>query len=220
MIIHYWFLSVALLLLWFPRQWLRFGRRVISRPHGRHSDRVERDATDKSLHVRDEFAKPRNWVDFLRALAGAVAVSYLCFEREPGAAKTVASQIFAIKCVVFVIAVLVQTIRLEGRFTLVAPVFFLLGLSFGLVGWKAAIFACIGVWTLNRVLPGVGFFLFVFAGLQVCFGLLLSRVPHLLLILAAGLTVLPVLLSAASKRRLVQLNKKSKTIRKVSASRA
>ncbi len=170
-----------------------------------------RDARDVSLKSKKEFSKPRNWVDFLRALAASLAVCYFAFEKIQGEAKIIGTQIFVLQCVVFVIAVLIQTVRFsQGRLTLVAPIFFILGLSFGFIGWKAALFACIAVWVLNRVLPGPGVFLVVFAALEIAFGLLLSGAPLSGVILAVFLAILPILLSGVMKRRLVRLDKPQK----------
>lgn len=211
-IINYWLLPIALVLLWLPRQWLRFGGRVFAEPRRRRVDHDEHDQRDVSLKYREEFTKSRNWIDFLRAIAGSLAISYCCFEN--GAVdKAVDARIFVLQCVVLIAAVLIQTIRHEGRFSLVAPVFFILGLSFGLIGWKGGLFASITIWTLNLVLPSAGVFLFVFAGIEICFGLLLSKVPLRFALLAAALAILPVLLSAVTKHRLVRFSKKTKHVR-------
>lgn len=217
MIIHLWLLPIALVLLWLPRQWFRFGARVFSLPHHRrhhhHSEHgVMHDPADVSLKVREEFLKPRNWIDLFRAIAGSLAVTWCCFENAD-AAKAVDTGVFVLQGVVFVLAVLIQTLRFEGRFSLVAPVFFILGLSFGLIGWKGGLFASITIWTLNLVLPSPGVFLVVFAGIEICFGLLLSRVPLRFALFAAALAILPVVLSAATKRRLVRFSKKTKQVR-------
>ena len=213
-IVNYWLLPVALLVLWVPRQWLRYGGKLISIPQPRRPGRDERDSRDESLKFSAAFAKPRNWVDFLRALGGGLAICYMCFEPAPDAPRAVDTQIFVVQCVILGLAILIQTIRIENRLTLVAPIFFLMGLSFGLVGWKAALFACVAIWTINLVLPSVSVFLVVFGALQLCFGLLFgSRLSLPASILAASLAMAPVLLSGITKRRLVQLNKKSRGAR-------
>ena len=217
MIINFWLLPIALVLLWLPRQWLRFGGKVFSLPHRRrhhhHTEPgSEHDQRDVSLKVREEFLKSRNWIDLFRAIAGSLAVTWCCFENAD-AAKAVDARIFMLQTVVFVLAVLIQTLRFEGRFSLVAPVFFILGLSFGLIGWKGGLFAGITIWTLNLVLPSPGVFLVVFAGVEICFGLLLSRVPLRFALLAAALAILPVFLSAVTKHRLVRFSKKTKHVR-------
>jgi hypothetical protein len=216
-IVNFWLLSIAVLLLWLPRQWLRFGGEFIPLP--KSSRRRKRDNSnprnpgDVSLRFKEEFKKPRNWIDLMRAAAGAVAIEHGCFEKAVGAPKETATQIFVCATAIYVVAVLIQTIRMEGRLTLAAPVFFVLGLSFGIIGGMAALFACIMVWVINLVLPGSSMFLVAFAGLQVCFALLLARLPVRDAALAGGLAVLPVVFSLVTKRRLVQLSKKSKAPR-------
>lgn len=219
MIINLWLLPIALLLLWLPRQWFRFGGKVTalagapknaSGKRRRRSPTEERDKTDVSLKLKDELAKVRNWIDLVRALIGGIALTHVCFSVAPDAAKGVSVQILVIESVILVVAVLIQTIRLENRFSLVAPVFFILGLSIAIIGWKAAVFAIVGVWTLNLVLPSAGVFLFFFAVLEICFGFLLKGAALTSVALAAGLSMLPVIFSAVTKRPLVRLNKKTK----------
>ena len=215
MSVNYWLLPIALVLLWIPRQWLRFGGKVISRPRKPAVDKSDRDLRDVSLKYADEFRQSRNWVDFFRAIAGSLAIAYACFSRMPGAPKTTADEIFTIQAAIFVIAVLIQTIRMEGKFALVAPIFFLLGLSFGIVGWKAAAFACIAVWTVNLVLPGPVSFLLAFGALEACFGLMLPKqASPRTAMLAMALAVIPILFSTVTKRRLVKMNKKTKKVRR------
>jgi hypothetical protein len=221
-IINLWLLPIALLLLWLPRQWFRFGGKVAvfagsggngqSTRRRRRSPTEERDKSDVSLKLKDEVSKVRNWIDLVRALIGGIALTQVCFSVAPDAAKGTSTQLFVIEALILVVAVLIQTIRLENRFSLVAPVFFLLGLSFALIGWKAALFAVVGIWTLNLVLPGAGVFLFFFAALEICFGLLLGA-SLTSVELAASLSILPFFFSAVTKRPLVRLNKKTKSRR-------
>lgn len=191
-------------LLWFPRQWLRAG---LSSPH-RQKKRSRGESHDRGRKPRAEYAKPRNWVDLFRALAGGLAVSYLCFEAIPGSDKSVGTQIFTLQAAILVLAVLIQSVRLgSAGFTLVAPVFFIAGLSFGLIGWEAAAFACFVGLILNQILPGPGSSLFVFACLEIVFGGMLSRAPLKMGILAVALAMIPILLSGMMQRSLVRLNK-------------
>jgi hypothetical protein len=200
--VNYWLLPVAVFLLWFPRQWLRIGSSLPPRPKKR---------TRGELHnrkPRPEYAKPRNWVDLCRALAGGCAVSYLCFEAIPGSAKSVGTQIFTLQAAILVLAVFIQSVRLgSAGFTLVAPVFFIAGLSFGLIGWEAAAFACVVGLILNQILPGPGVSLFVFGCLEIVFWMMLSRAPLKMGVLAVALAMIPVLMSGMMKRSLVRLNK-------------
>ncbi len=208
MTLNPWLLTLALLLLWCPRQWLRFRRKGITSPRFKPSKRTGQESRAVALKFRDELAKPRNWVDFVRALAGAFLIG-LSAKELPDATSGDHLQIVALRWTVLLIAMLIQTARRGGgRFTLVAPVFFILGLSFDLLGWEAALFAFITIWIFSGVLSGQGLFLFVFAALVVGFGLLLSPAPRERVILMAFLAMVPVLLSAMAKRRLVRLNKK------------
>jgi hypothetical protein len=129
-----------------------------------------------------------------------------------GAPKGTADVIFIIQCAIFLIAILIQTTRnFQERVTLVAPIFFIFGLSFGIIGPLPAVFACIAVWVVNLLLPSSGIFLLVFAALEVAFAKFLSsgvNASARTLIMAASLTIMPVLLSAMFNRRLVKLNKK------------
>jgi hypothetical protein len=205
--VNLWLLLVALFLLWFPRQWLSVGEvDSSSRPGSKKRSRNE--TRPRVSPPTAEYAKPRNWVDLFRALAGGLAVSYLCFDARPGVAQSVGVKIFALQSTILVLAVMVQSMRLGAkRFTLVAPVYFIVGLSFGLIGWKAAAFAGVVGLILNQMLPGPGISLFVFGCLEAGFGVMLSRASLKMTILAIALAMLPVLLSGVMKRSLVRLNK-------------
>lgn len=211
MSVDYWILPFALLLLGFPRQWLRLGKKVIrsSAPRNPGQPVLERDAHGSLIRLKSDISKVRNWVDLARAATGAVAVNYACFAVEPGTGKSVEPKIFALKSVLLVIAVLVQSIRIESRVRLVTPLFFILGLSIGLIGLLPALFAFVTVWTFSREIPNAGGFLFAIGSLQIAFGWLLARGPFINLFLSAALAILPFLLSGMLKQPLVWLNKSS-----------
>jgi hypothetical protein len=211
-IVNFWLLPIAVVLLWFPRQWLRLGVKVIPlSPRHAPTDKDLRDARDISLRLRDELVKPRNWIDFSRAVTGSIGICFVCFDVQPDAPRNTGDLIFGIQCVVLLTAVAIQTIRFQHRLTLVAPVFFILGLSFGLLGWQAAVFACVTIWVLNLLIPSPGFFLMVFAALEVLFSRLLAGgVPAKLVLLAAVIATGPVIFSAMTNRRLVKLNRKKR----------
>ena len=212
MIVNYWLLPLALLLLWFPRQWLRLGIKVTGRSSARNLRKpaVERDAQDASLKLKEEFSKVRNWVDLARAATGALAVNFACFSLEPGTEKIWANPLFALKCSLLIVAVVIQASRFNGRLQFSAPIFFILGLSFGLIGLKAALFACVAVWTVSLAIPSPATFLMVFAGFELGFGLLLDLVLLPYILLAVGLAFIPMLLSGMMRRDLVKLKKPSR----------
>ena len=213
-IVHYWLLSFAVVLLWLPRQWLRFGKKVITLPSKKSGAAKNlRDSGDVSMRLREELPNARNWVDFLRAFAGGVGVCVVGFELPSGTPKDTIIYVYVIQCAVLAVAVFIQTARnFQHRITLVAPVFFIFGLSFSLIGWQAALFAFVTVWALNLLLPSAMTFLVVLSLLELAFGRFLSNgAPIKMVFLSAALTIGPVLLSAMMNRQLVKLNKKNRS---------
>lgn len=213
MIINYWLLPIALLLLWFPRSWLRFGQTERT-GHRRKKGQAlasdgERQTGDQSLWMKEEFAKRRNWLDLLRGIAGGVAIYVVAIDPAAEASPELARSVFWIKTAVLVTAVMAQSLRFEGRVTLFPPVFFITGLAFGVLGLKPAAFALITVWALNLVLPSPAAFLAVYAFLAAIYGILLGNDVRAAL-LSAALSLLPVVLSVLLRRRLLQLNKRSR----------
>lgn len=207
MITDYPVLIIALVLLWFPRQLLRLqprARRLASR--ARTGAAVPPQVVrDDSLNPKVEFAKSRNWIDLVRAASGAFAIFHVCFSVEDGGSLAV---VRVLQAFIVLVALHAQLVRVNhGRLTLVAPVFFVIGLSFVLVGWKAALFACLMVWVSSRVLPGPGSFLFALSLLLVAFGLMFRGVSIVLLAFGAFSAIYPVILSSMLKRPLVRVNK-------------
>ncbi len=212
MIINYWLLPLALLLLWFPRQWLRVGPKVLKKGRSRRAGELP-EAEDAGLLWTKEFGKPRNWVDLLRAAIGAFAIAHVCFTRGDGADDSVTIIIPVIVSLLLISAVVIQTVRFESRLAMVAPVFFAIGLGFALIGWKAAFFATVAAWTFNRVLSGAPGFLAILAGLQLLFGFFLGSDGVVPVLISASLTFFPLVLSAVFRRPLVRLNKKNRASR-------
>ena len=211
--IDYPYLAFALVLLWLPRQWLRLvSLRGSSRGRPLRA-RTDREPGDISVRIGEELGKSRNWVDLLRAVAGSIAICrWGTFAVGHDATRATLHLAFALKATVLVLGLLIQTLRFEGRFSLFAPLFYVLGLSFGLIDWKPALFAVISIWAVNLVLPSAAVFLFVFGGLATCFGLSFPGSERNDTLLLTALAMLPVLLSVLSKRRLAQFTKKTKII--------
>ncbi|MBC8040768.1 MAG: hypothetical protein H7Y06_09515 [Opitutaceae bacterium] len=169
---------------------------------------VAHDPRDLSLRWREEFFKLRNGIDLFRAALGGVGLVHVCIELTGPAVRDMGLAVLVTKALVLVIAVALQTVRIEsGRVMLVAPVFFIFGLSFSLIGWMPALFAMIMVWVINRALPTVGMFLFAFAVLQVGFGYVLKHSSLTLVLLSAGLAWMPVLWGTITHRRLERMAK-------------
>lgn len=169
---------------------------------------------DKVVAPQRDCQKPRNWVDFFRAGVAGVAVVDGCFEVAAGAPKSADTRIFILQAALLAIAVLIQSVRFsQGKINVVGPVYFILGLSFGLIGWKAALFACVVGLILHEILPGgPGLFLFAFAALEIGFALMFSPGPRGLIFLAVALATTPIVLSGMLKRSVVRLDKQRNTM--------
>lgn len=201
MSVHYPFLVFALLLLWFPRAWLRHGLRVTPKPPRKvNQAKEERDPHERGVKPLVEATKSRNWVDFLRAAVGAYGVTTVAFT-APGLHGTDIPTLVCQGAIVG-LAVLIQMVRLEGRLSLFAPIFFAQGMTFGVCGGLVGLLAMLGSWALTPVLPGAGAVLFVQGGLTLSLGLLLQRVEPKLLMVLTGAIWLPVLLSVLMRKRL------------------
>ena len=210
-------LLLALLLLWFPRQWLRMGavlfRRRSHSGSGKPGASLEpwniREPGDPSVNFYAEFSKSRNYVDLFRALVGGLCVvgglhiepSVMLAENAPAAT---AKGVIAIKGIILLVGLLIQAMRYEKRrFTFYPPIFFLAGLSVGLCEPYGALFAFILIWAFNPILKSAQGFLTVYAILQVVFGNYFSGLGDKTSIYAGILCFLPVLLSLMAQRPLV-----------------
>jgi hypothetical protein len=212
--IHYPFLIFSLLLLWFPRGWLRHGWRVTPKPARRiNQAKVERDPYERGVKLVTEATKSRNWVDLFRSAVGAYGVTAVAIT-PPAETVLAHTPTVSLQAAILCVAVFIQMVRLEGRFSLFAPIFFVQGIAFGVGGPLVGFLAMIGCWALSPVLPGPGAVLFVQGALALAIGLLLhpKEEPHLLLV-TAGVTWIPVLLSVLFQKRLsASLDKRLKII--------
>lgn len=207
-------LILGIFLLWFPRQWMRFGRVV-----GKHKRRggVEpwrhREPGDPRLSYR-EFTKGRNYFDLLRGAAGALAIvgsrfaEGAIFLADP-TKRALATQVLAVKLAIVVIGLLIQTIRYERRHvSFYAPIFYLAGVSVALCGPWAALFAFLLVWAVNPMFGNAEAFLTVYGILLVGFGILFRDTARLLAIAAFVVCLVPVLLALLLRRPLVVFSRK------------
>ncbi len=223
MSINYFYLILALALLWMPRHWLRGGRRAARKLGLRRRRSYKRDIVriresgDNRVNFAEEFGKPRNYVDFLRAFTGGLlllgnadwAVTS-CFETS-GAMSAVREDlfIFEIQILIIAIGVIRQFVRMEGRVTFYAPLFYFAGLSLSLCGVGAGMSALLLVWTLNAALPipPVGF-LTVYAVFLTLLGLLFQGIDNRYVYATGIMFILPVVISLMARRSLALFNKK------------
>jgi hypothetical protein len=197
----YVLLALALLLLWFPRNWLRLGMRVTPKPPRKYNQsKVERDPHDQSVKPAVEVLKSRNWLDLFRGLVGGVALMSV-IERHTDVADDATIRLACV-LTALILSVISQMIRLEGRLTLFAPIFFLQGLTFGVTGGVVGLIVMCGTWALSPVLPSAGAMLFVQGAVALCLSMLIKTADPVLGMAMAGVTWVPVIVSVLLQKRL------------------
>ena len=210
------FLLLGLLLLWFPRRWMRlgavFGRRK-RKPRREDEPWIRREPGDPRLNFWREFRKPRNYFDFFRGAAGGLAIvggenipSSLPLPEDGGDHSLM---LLLAAMLILLVGLLIQTYRNEnGRMTFFAPIFYLAGLSVCLVGSWGAVFAFALIWALNPLFGNPQAFLAVYGVVVTAFGLVLRDVAIDRTFTALFFAVLPVLLSLMTGRPLLVFSRK------------
>ncbi|MDB6115540.1 MAG: hypothetical protein JWQ62_2485 [Lacunisphaera sp.] len=210
--INWPYLLIAAALLWFPRQWLRTGKTVLRKrrkPDGaleRLAGVGARDPEDRSVQPSREFANFRNYVDLFRALAGGYCLTQFAF---PAAGEGAADTAFIVEALVLLVAVMIQTVRFDGRLSFYAAIFFFMGLNVGASAHYSSLFAFALVLAINPIIPNPRMFLTTYGLLMLPFGILLGTDLRLLAV-GAGLVLLPPLLSLLTKRPVVIFSRKAK----------
>jgi hypothetical protein len=210
--VHWPYLLLAIAMLWFPRQWLRSGARVLKKrrkPDGameRLAGIGARDPDDKSVHAGREFTNLRNYIDLFRALAGGYSLSQFAFDAGTEDAELAA---FLIQGGVLLVAVVIQSVRWDTRLSFFAPIFFFAGMSVGASGHYAGLFAFALVLAINPVIPNPRMFLTAYGLLLLPFGFVFGADLRILG-LNAALVLLPPLASLLTKRPLVIFTRKAK----------
>ena len=207
-------LLLGLGLLWIPRSWLRLGspRKKHKKLKATGGPRKDRMPGDHSIWVEEGFVRRRNWADFGRALGGSFAVVT--------ALPAVVDAIIAVpsisnsnvvllsKAVILLAAVVIQMVRIGERLTLFPPLFFVMGLSFALVGWKAGVIGFVAIWAINLVLPNPAIFLATYGAGMVILSIFFGANPKSALLVAA-LAFMPPLVAVLFRRRLAQFRKRT-----------
>ena len=154
-------------------------------------------------------------MDFLRAGVGSIALAGglgipPVFTLAEGAPRNALWGVIAVRSLILLIGLLVQTVRYEKRkYTFYPPIFFIAGLSLGLCELNAAVAAFALIWAVHAMFQGAQGFLMVYAVFIVGFGHLFARRGDLSVILAGVLCFLPALLSLLANRPLVIFSRKS-----------
>ena len=210
----------GLLLLWFPRQWMRRGVAFVRRrKRSVASKRTEPwkniEPGDPHVFFATEFTKFRNYIDLLRAGAGGCMLwgglgLPAVLALKAGASGIVLHQLSATRGAILLVAVLIQAVRYEKhRFSFYPPIFFLAGLTIPTCGLPIGGFAFVLIWALNLALPNAQGFLTAYAAIVVVFGYFFQRGIDLSVTFVAFLIFLPVLLSLLAKRQLIIFTRKA-----------
>ncbi|MSU65724.1 MAG: hypothetical protein EXS38_06410 [Opitutus sp.] len=222
MVINVLFLLLALLLLWFPRQWMRLGfsmsgrRKRNSSAEGRPNDSLlhRREQGDPAIGFLTEFGKLRNYVDLLRGAAGSLALMgglavEPCLQLASNANSEAGRWLVVGKLSILLVGLLIQTLRYDKqRINFFAPIFFLSGISVGLCGLAGFFFAFVMIWAINPLLRKPQRFLAIYSLLMAAFGWIF--VGGLVLPVAAlFFCYLPVLLSLLAQQPLVVYSRKA-----------
>lgn len=206
--IHWPYLALALAMLWFPRQWMRLGK--WRKKRRRERETMERfaqdgavDPEDKSVRLGRELKSPRNHLDFLRALAGGVALWEFSFTADR------AQQGFVLgwEIGLTLVAVLIQLVRWRERITFSAPIFYFAGLSIGMGNYFSGSMAFLLMCAINPVIPSPRVFIGAFALLLLPFNYFLGAGLKLALVNSMLLWLGP-LLSLLFKRPMVIFTRK------------
>jgi hypothetical protein len=211
--INWPYLAIAAAVLFFPRSWLRAGKSVLKRrrkPDGaleRLAGMGARDPDDRSVQPGREFKNFRNYLDFFRAMAGGYCLTQFSFVT---AGPNSDLNALLIEAGVMLVAVLIQTVRLEGRLSFYAAIFFLVGMNIGSTGHYANLFAFALVLAINPVIPNPRMFLVAYGLLMLPFGLMLGADTRLVAV-NTGLVLISPLLSLLSRRPMVVFSRKAKS---------
>lgn len=170
--------------------------------------------------MAEEVVKPRNWVDFARAALGIFGVATFLPELLGQRVYDLNWLTLSVTALL-VTACLVQTLRIENRLSFFAPVFYLQGLSFGLLGPVPGMLSMVASWGLSPMLPSPVSMLACQAALSTVLGLLLLDAEYPRALIVGGVTCLPALLAVLTKRRLnAGLEKRPKHVSSRSERRA
>lgn len=220
MTVVYPLLILGLLLLWFPRQWMRRGVAYLQRRRrSAESARIvepwkDREPGDPQIRFVAEFRKFRNHIDLLRGAAGSLVLMGgmgipPSLVEAANAPRIVTHQVMGIRAFILLVGLIIQAVRHErNRISFYPPIFYLAGVSVGLCDIRGAGFAFLLIWAINPVLPNALAFLSVYAVLMVVFGYLFGVTGNIWIIYSGVLCFLPVLLSLMANRPLTVFTRK------------
>lgn len=200
-------------MLLFPRQMFRWGPRFGKRRARPVDETFERDRRDLSVRLGEECGKGRNWFDFFRALAGGLALFQMAVILPPEPTTFDLWMACIVLSPILILAIIVQTVRKEDRVILFPPLFFMMGLSIPVIGAIPATIAIVAIAALNLGLPSPSMFLVVFGA--ICGGLdvLFDPDDWRYSIVIFIVSIVPVLISLMTRRRLVTISRRPRQAR-------
>ena len=213
-------LLFGLLLLWFPRQWMRLGKTIGSRRRktplipGIDDPSNQRESGDPRISFSREFSKIRNYFDLLRGGVGSLAIMggmdiFPSIAPAPGDNALPLWGVETIKLAILFLGLAIQTTRYERHHvTFFAPIFYLGGLSLSLCTTWGAFLSFTLIWALNPMINGAKSFLLMYAIVMTSFALFFRDWDAEASISAFMLCFLPVLLSLLARRPLVVFSRK------------
>ena len=150
---------------------------------------------------------PINWIDFIRALAGAWVLRELVVTTEAGASVP-GVPLILVQGGILGVGALSQTVWRDDGLIVIGPVFYIAGAAMFLVSWQVALFAVLLGITLAQMLGRLSwmfafapFFFLVFAVVFGGFGLWLP--------VGAGLFVVPPLVAVGARAPLAMMHARS-----------
>ncbi len=211
---------IGLLLLWFPRRWMRRGAAFLQRrKKSAESVRTEpwknREPGDPHVGFIAEIRKLRNHIDLLRAGMGGLMLwggmgMPAAMVLTPGVARSETVKFMIVRALLMLVGVLIQSVRYEKKhLSFFPPIFYLAGMTLALSDPRGAAFAFVLIWAFNSALPNAQAFLTAYAVLVWAFGFFFARRIDLSVVYAGFLCFLPVLLSMLADRQLMVFTRKS-----------
>jgi hypothetical protein len=176
--INWPYFLIAVALLWFPRQWLRTGKRVLKRrrkPDGALEQLAgmgARTPEDRSVHPGKEFSNFRNYVDLVRALAGTYCLREFGLLASSEQGRQMAFWVIA---TILLIGVLIQSVRHSGTLSFFAAIFYMVGLSVGSSAHYASLFAFALVLAINPIIANARLFLTAYGLIYLIIGLIFGN---------------------------------------------
>lgn len=143
----------------------------------------------------------QNWFDLARAAAGAYILMGLAIRVDPEV-KGAATEAFIVQGGILGLAVLVQTLRYADEIRVIAPIFYLSGLTVVVAGYAAGGFAVFAAWLFVIGGRKLIFHLPIMAVALVGAGYVLGAIS-LPLILNALLILIPLFLAFLCRQQMV-----------------